>query len=110
MQYKLHVFFEFNLLIFVEICLIAAYYIQRNFSNSSRKGIVFMRDLLDIEIKPPEKCTCLKSLPLAYAYVPFQMIGRTYSMQEGFTNGTIFPELNKPLGVYGAEFLKGGAK
>lgn len=69
-----------------------------------------MRDLLDIEIKPSENCTCLEDLPLAYAYVPFQVLDSTYSMQEGFSNGTIFPELNKPLGVYGAEFLKGGAK
>lgn len=35
--------------------------------------------------------------PLAMAYVPFQQWGETYSEDEAFQNGTLFPELNFPF-------------
>ena len=46
---------------------------------------------------------CLDSLPLAYAYVPWQKWRLLYSHDEALKNGTLFEELNKPLGVYGNE-------
>ena len=33
----------------------------------------------------------------AMAYVPFQQYETVYDAMEGFENGTIFPELNKPF-------------
>lgn len=38
---------------------------------------------------------------VGYAYVPIQKFGETYSPEEGLENGTIFPELNLPMSVYG---------
>ena len=36
--------------------------------------------------------------PVAMAYVPWQRQIRTYEdLDEGYQNGTIFPELNKPF-------------
>lgn len=52
------------------------------------------------------KCTCLNKLPLAYSYTPMQELGSLYSYSEGLKNGTIFPELDMPLGVYGNNFCK----
>ncbi len=43
------------------------------------------------------------SLPLAYAYVPWQKWRLLYSPREALANGTLFEELNKPIGVYGNE-------
>ncbi len=43
------------------------------------------------------------SFPLAYAYVPMQKWRRLYSPADGLHAGTLFEELNKPLGVYGNE-------
>ena len=51
-----------------------------------------------------DKCTCLNKLPLAYSYTPVQKLDCLYSYSEGLKNGTMFPELNMPLGVYGNNF------
>ena len=56
---------------------------------------------------------CLRdecSLPLAYAYVPIQKMDDVYDDAEALTRGTLFPELDKPYGVYGNEFGKDGMK
>ena len=38
------------------------------------------------------------NFPIAMAYVPWQRYPRTYEdLDEGFQNGTIFPELDKPF-------------
>ena len=41
------------------------------------------------------------NLPLAYAWIQIQEIKSIYSSEEALQNGTLFPELNLPLGVYG---------
>jgi len=74
-----------------------------------------MKDLLDIEIMPrafSDGCsTCLNDLPIAYAYVPYQKFETPYDKETALKVGTIFPSLNKPLGIYGKEFkIKVGAK
>lgn len=33
----------------------------------------------------------------AMAYVPFQQFNTIYTPEQGFDNGTIFPDLNKPF-------------
>lgn len=43
---------------------------------------------------------------LAYAYVPIQNFDETYSPAEGLSRGTLFPALDKPLGVYGRDLCK----
>lgn len=67
-----------------------------------------MKDLLDIQIVPREimgGCSSeLEDLPLAYAYVPYQRYEKPYDKETALRVGTIFPSLNKPLGVYGKEF------
>lgn len=42
---------------------------------------------------------------VGYAYVPIQQAEakNLYSPEEGLKSGTIFPILNKPLGVYGKQ-------
>ena len=40
---------------------------------------------------------------LAMAYVPVQNFGQTYEVEEAWSNGTLFPDLNKP-------FLRGGRR
>lgn len=42
---------------------------------------------------------------VGYSYVPIQVaeMRNLYSPEEGLRNGTIFPILNKPLGVYGKQ-------
>lgn len=35
-----------------------------------------------------------------YAYVPVQRMGKVYTPQKAICEGTIFPELNIPIGVY----------
>ena len=35
-----------------------------------------------------------------YAYVPVQRMGKVYTPQKAICEGTIFPELNIPMGVY----------
>ena len=43
---------------------------------------------------------------LAYAYVPIQKWGEMYTPSEGLTRGTMFPPLDKPLGVYSWDLCK----
>lgn len=40
---------------------------------------------------------CVSGCPLAMAYVPWQQWTTTYDMEEGFSAGTIFPELDLPF-------------
>lgn len=65
-----------------------------------------MKDLLNLNTPSSgeNSCTCLENLPLAYAYVPYQVMDSTYSFENSLDKGTAFPELYKPLGVYGNEF------
>ncbi len=58
---------------------------------------------MDNNICAENKC----NLKLAYAYVPIQKIDKVYSSCEALGNGTLFPELNLPLGVYGVFDRKG---
>lgn len=73
-----------------------------------------MKDLLDIQgisCDNTPNIDCLSSLPLAYAYVPYQHYEKPMSKEESLRYGTIFPRLNKPFGVYGNEFgVKEGKK
>jgi len=39
----------------------------------------------------------LEGMPLAMAYVPWQMWRKLYDAEKGFSCGTIFEELNKPF-------------
>ena len=41
--------------------------------------------------------------PLAYAYVPIQSWRMLYTVDDALGRGTLFEELDKPLGVYGNE-------
>lgn len=43
---------------------------------------------------------------VAYAYVPVQELGETYDAHKGLMRGTIFPELDLPMEVYGKEPTK----
>jgi hypothetical protein len=66
-----------------------------------------MKDLLDIQIIPmgsSYNCDRCNDLPLAYSYVPYQSFEKTYNKEKALSVGTVFPSLNKPLGVYGKEF------
>ena len=40
---------------------------------------------------------------LAYASVPRQEYGETFNLENALLHGTLFPDLYKPLGVYGCE-------
>ena len=44
-----------------------------------------------------EKKDALEGMPLAMAYVPWQMWRKLYDEEKGFSCGTIFEELNKPF-------------
>lgn len=46
-------------------------------------------------------CELKCNLPLAYAWIQIQEIKSIYSNDEALQNGTLFPELSLPLGVYG---------
>lgn len=55
---------------------------------------------------PFEHETTPIAMPMVgYAYVPIQQaeMRNLYDPAEGLMNGTIFPILNKPLGVYGKQ-------
>ena len=68
-----------------------------------------MKDLLDIQIIPNNilnDCYSIDDMPLAYSYVPYQSFELPYNKEKALKAGTIFPSLNKPLGVYGKEFSK----
>jgi len=38
---------------------------------------------------------------VGYAYVPMQPFGETYAPEDGMERGTIFPDLDLPITVYG---------
>lgn len=38
---------------------------------------------------------------VGYAYVPMQHFGEIYPPEQGLERGTIFPELDLPISVYG---------
>ncbi len=38
---------------------------------------------------------------IGYAYVPVQPFGETYPPEDGMERGTIFPDLDLPITVYG---------
>lgn len=48
-----------------------------------------------------DKDDALEGMPLAMAYVPWQMWRDIYETEKGFSCGTIFMELNKPFGKMG---------
>lgn len=45
---------------------------------------------------------------VAYAYVPYQEMDKVYGEEKALKQGTLFPELDLPLGVYGKKKSKGG--
>ena len=54
-----------------------------------------------------ELCGTMPENPiLAYSYVPIQEWGELYAPAEGLRRGTLFPNLDKPLGVYGRDLCK----
>ena len=38
---------------------------------------------------------------VGYAFVPVQQLGEIYAPEDGMERGTIFPELDLPISVYG---------
>ena len=46
---------------------------------------------------------CLDSMPLAYVYIPMQKFRMLYPADTALKNGTLFEELNLPMGVYSNE-------
>lgn len=46
---------------------------------------------------------CLDTKPLAYSYNPIQRWQKLYTVDKALSRGTLFEELDKPLGVYGNE-------
>ena len=80
--------------------------IVREYLSIKKKGRNKLKDLLNIEMcsDTSKKCLCLEDLPLAYSYVPYQYMKKTYDAQKALMRGTAFPELDKPFGVYGNEF------
>ncbi len=41
---------------------------------------------------------------VGYAYVPMQIMGETYTPEKALMQGTIFPELDLPMGTYGKQY------
>ena len=39
----------------------------------------------------------ISNMPIGMGYVPWQRWGQTYSLEQGFEHGTIFPELDYPF-------------
>lgn len=50
-----------------------------------------------------ENNMCICSYPVGYAFVPEQHFGDVYDTDTALERGTLFPELDLPLGVYGEE-------
>ncbi len=68
-----------------------------------------MKEIMDFMMNDfieKDDCTCLEQLPLAYSYTPMQELGSLYDCADALKNGTVFPELNLPFGVYGNNFCK----
>ena len=52
----------------------------------------------DVTAQETDKINKLPSNPvITMAYVPLQFYQKEYDIDEGFENGTVFPELNKPF-------------
>ncbi len=82
---------------------------MNNQANSFRvKNVCSVHENVDSYQDVQENC--LQSLPLAYSYVPVQSIGDVYTYPEALNRGTLFPELYKPIKVYGYEFCTGGTQ
>ena len=45
----------------------------------------------------PPREMCLSDVPLAMAYVPFQIWNKTYDLDKALQAGTLFPCLDKPF-------------
>ena len=72
-----------------------------------------MKDLLDIQIIPRDMsngCCTIDDMLLAYSYVPYQSFESPYDKEKALKAGTVFPSLNKPLGVYRKEFKEGACR
>ncbi len=46
---------------------------------------------------------CMCGYPIGYAFVPDQHFGTVYDMDMALERGTLFPELDLPIEVYGKE-------
>jgi hypothetical protein len=44
---------------------------------------------------PQDTAAFPEETPYAMSYVPYQQWSGTYNLQEGFSKGTMFPELNQ---------------
>ena len=71
-----------------------------NEQYAPREGCSRMREREKCEVN---ENPCLDSLPIGYAYVPMQKFRMLYPADTALQNGTLFEELNKPVGVYGNE-------
>lgn len=63
-----------------------------------------MKEIMDFITGDYDECTCLNKLPLAYSYTPIQELDSLYDYADALKNGTVFPELKLPKGVYGNNF------
>ena len=45
---------------------------------------------------------------LAHAYIPYQCMSTIYETNKGLYRGTIFPELDMPMGEYDRSEMRGG--
>lgn len=52
-----------------------------------------------------EISTCYNKI--GYAWVPIQKFGQIYSYEDALKRGTLFPELDLPLGEYGKKAFGG---
>lgn len=48
-----------------------------------------------------ENNMCMCEYPVGYAFVPEQIFKNVYDIDEALERGTLFPELDLPLGIYG---------
>ncbi len=77
-------------------------HVYMNYNNCMYGCSPFMT--APIQCETPIFNDALSDMLIAYAYVPYQRAGKLYCESEALKNGTVFPELNKPLGVYGRDF------
>ena len=70
-------------------------YPVRNAAQRMDEDLSRMRDGL-VE----DSSACIDSMPLAYAYVPMQSFRMLYDPAKALCRGTLFEELDLPLGVY----------
>lgn len=65
---------------------------MQNYRNNFMQYEEFRRTNMCCDKNDP-----LEGMPLAMAYVPWQMWRNIYDAEKGFACGTIFEELNKPF-------------